>query len=157
MLLMMGFFSIYCGFIYNDYAGMSLNLFGSCYKLTSKHCTYQFGIDPAWGGSLAFVNSFKMKLSVIIAYLHMGLGITLMALNHRYNNNRLGIIAKFIPQILFLTCTFGYMNLLILVKWNTHWSPSDSPPSIINTMISMVLHFGAVQEGTQLYRFQGII
>jgi len=31
MIFLMGFFATYCGFIYNDMAGVRLNLFGSCY------------------------------------------------------------------------------------------------------------------------------
>ena len=31
MILMMGFFAFYCGWIYNDFLGMNLNIFGSCY------------------------------------------------------------------------------------------------------------------------------
>jgi V-type H+-transporting ATPase subunit a len=161
MLLLMGLFSVYNGIIYNDFAGLSLNLFGSCYELQRetwhKVCTYQFGIDPVWQGQLSFVNSFKMKLSVIISYLHMGLGITMMAMNQRYNKNRLGIIAKFFPQILFLTCTFGYMDLLIVTKWNTIYQSKEQPPSIINSMISMILGFGEVEEGTELYRYQSAV
>ena len=90
-----------------------------------------------------------MKLSVIIAYLHMGLGLFLMALNHRNNGNRLGIIAKFLPQMLFLTCSFGYMDILIIVKWLKTY---ENPPSIINAMISMFLGFGKV-EGEALYPY----
>ena len=33
MIVLMGFFAMYCGFIYNDFMGMGLNLFGSCYTL----------------------------------------------------------------------------------------------------------------------------
>lgn len=32
MLLMMGFFAFFCGFMYNDFLSIPLNLFGSCYR-----------------------------------------------------------------------------------------------------------------------------
>jgi len=32
LLLMMGFFACYCGFLYNDFLSIPLNLFGSCYE-----------------------------------------------------------------------------------------------------------------------------
>ena len=31
MILMMGFFAFYCGWIYNDFLGMNVNILGSCY------------------------------------------------------------------------------------------------------------------------------
>ena len=37
MITMMGFFAFYCGFIYNDFMGMNINLFGSCYHPTPKY------------------------------------------------------------------------------------------------------------------------
>lgn len=33
LFTLMGFFATYCGFIYNDFLAMNLNLFGSCYNL----------------------------------------------------------------------------------------------------------------------------
>ena len=32
MILMMGFFAFYCGWVYNDFMGMNMNFFGSCYS-----------------------------------------------------------------------------------------------------------------------------
>jgi V-type H+-transporting ATPase subunit a len=68
MVAMMGFFAFYCGWIYNDFMGYNLNIFGSCYnpplppsddekgsstlepqKPLSDECMYPFGIDPIWG------------------------------------------------------------------------------------------------------------
>lgn len=65
MIAMMGFFAIFCGFIYNDLAGFNMNFFSSCYdpplhpgKDDAKteislyprpNCVYAFGIDPVWG------------------------------------------------------------------------------------------------------------
>ena len=33
LITMMGFFAVYCGFIYNDFMSISLDLFGSCYDV----------------------------------------------------------------------------------------------------------------------------
>jgi V-type H+-transporting ATPase subunit a len=33
LLALMGFFSIYCGLIYNDFLAINLNIFGTCYNI----------------------------------------------------------------------------------------------------------------------------
>jgi V-type H+-transporting ATPase subunit a len=40
-LALMGFFALYCGFIYNDYVSINLNLFGSCYQINKTSITHQ--------------------------------------------------------------------------------------------------------------------
>ena len=82
MLFLMAFFAVYCGFMYNDFMSIPLNLFDSCYTekgvRKDPDCVYPVGIDPVWYGTkqeLIFLNSFKMKISVILAIAHMSLGI----------------------------------------------------------------------------------
>lgn len=103
MIALMGFFAFYCGWIYNDLIGFNTNFFGSCYSppeaveedtdVTTARippkadCVYPFGVDPVWGraqNNLIFVNSLKMKISVIIAIIHMTMGIIVKAFNSRY-------------------------------------------------------------------------
>jgi len=56
MLFLMAFFSVYCGFMYNDFMSLPLNLFDSCYNTKTgerldKDCVYPVGIDPIWYGT----------------------------------------------------------------------------------------------------------
>jgi len=83
MLFLMAFFSVFCGVMYNDFFSIPLNLFDSCYSEKTgirkdPNCVYPVGIDPIWYGTkmeLVFLNSLKMKISVILAIAHMTLGI----------------------------------------------------------------------------------
>ena len=136
MVLMMGFFAFYCGWVYNDFLGMDLNVFGSCYTIQKQNdgtekilppdpnCIYPFGIDPIWGvanNELIFVNSLKMKIAVIIAIIHMVLGVVMKLFNAVYFKRNLEILFEFIPQILFLGLLFVYMDCLIIFKWLKPW------------------------------------
>lgn len=59
---------------------------------TSAECVYPFGVDPVWGVSsnyLNYINSLKMKISVIIAVVHMTLGVFVKATNAKYFNHKL--------------------------------------------------------------------
>lgn len=106
MLMLMGFFACYNGFIYNDFLSLGLNLFGSCYQLNDgeferkEDCAYKFGIDPVWQASnshLSFMNSYKMKLAVIIGVIHMLFGICLKGLNSIHFQNYTDFYFEFIP------------------------------------------------------------
>ncbi len=159
LLVLMGFFGFYCGWIYNDFLSLPVP-YESCYNYDSHpkngtiatfrkaNCTYLFGIDPIWKvakNELSFVNSVKMKLSVIIGVSHMLLGIFLKGLNDYHFQNKLGFFFEFIPQMIFLSMLFGYMDILIIIKWCTDWSKkSFSPPSIITQLLNIFLKFGSV-------------
>lgn len=149
----MGFFGLFCGFIYNDFMSIPLDLFGSCFDETKKktlmksdeNCVYHFGIDPAWlsaSNSLQFFNSFKMKTAIIFGIFQMILGIFLKGLNSLFQLNAVDFFFEFIPQIFFLVCTFGYMVLLIVLKWLSHYDTPKDAPSILNIMLNFPLKMG---------------
>lgn len=53
LFLLMGFFAVFAGIIYNDMMSIPLNLFTTCYdsqtgKLLEKDCIYPVGVDPIW-------------------------------------------------------------------------------------------------------------
>ena len=58
------------------------------------------------------------------------------------------MIFEWVPQQLFLLTTFGYMCVLIIVKWNIPWVeqyPSSNAPSIIGQMIALPLKLGSTE------------
>lgn len=101
-----------------------------------------------------------MKIAVIIAILHMTVGVIIKYLNARYFKRTLETVFEFIPQILFLVLLFGYMDFLIVYKWLTNWGchikidaatgsqgiaclEERMPPSIISTMMDIGLKVGS--------------
>ncbi len=48
---------------------------------------YPLGVDPVWHGTkteLPFLNSMKMKMSILLGVVHMNLGIIMSLLNNNY-------------------------------------------------------------------------
>lgn len=88
----------------------------------------------------------KMKLAVILGVSHMTLGIILKGINARYFYKPLDFYFEFIPQLVLLTVTFGYMNVLIITKWLTPYNNTADAPSIIAIMIDMALTGGGIRE-----------
>ena len=62
-----------------------------------------------------------MKLSVIIAVIHMTVGVCLKAANSIFFKKSLDLFFEFIPQFLLLVGLFGYMDFLIVFKWLKNW------------------------------------
>ncbi|CAN6559731.1 unnamed protein product [Malus baccata var. baccata] len=151
VLLLMSLFSIYCGLIYNEFFSVPFHIFGgSAYKCRDTACSevhtiglikyrdpYPFGVDPSWRGSrseLPFLNSLKMKMSILLGVVQMNLGILLSYFNARFFSSSLDIWYQFVPQIIFLNSLFGYLSLLVVIKWCT-----GSQADLYHVMIYMFL------------------
>lgn len=55
---------------------------------------YPFGVDPTWHGSrseLPFLNSLKMKMSILLGITQMNVGIILSYFNAKYFKNSVDI------------------------------------------------------------------
>jgi len=145
MIIMMGFFAVYAGLIYNDCFSLGLNLFRSrwefdgqedmaveegdvAYQLAefgSDESVYPFGLDPMWhitSNELLFFNSFKMKLSVIFGIFQMFCGTLLKGCNAIYFGEKLDLFFEVIPMIVFAGSLFIYMVILIFMKWSIDWN-----------------------------------
>ncbi|GFR41621.1 hypothetical protein Agub_g2347, partial [Astrephomene gubernaculifera] len=170
-IMLMGLFSIYMGAMYNEFFSMPMTLAGdSAFKcfvngtasatIDRRDCghhggkllmdgsrgPYGFGVDPIWHGTkteLPFLNSMKMKMSILLGVAHMNLGILMSLLNNNYFRDRLSTICEFVPQMIFLNGLFGYLSSLIVGKW-----VSGSTVDLYHVMIYMFLTPGNVTDGT---------
>lgn len=82
-----------------------------------------------------------MKIAVIIAVVHMTVGIILKGLNQLFSRQKRFIFLETLPQLIFFVLLFGYMDFLIVFKWVNEWDPLTIP-SIITTMINIPLKMG---------------
>ncbi|EPY18659.1 V-type H+-transporting ATPase subunit I [Strigomonas culicis] len=169
LLLLMGFFAVYMGLLYNDMFGFSIEIFGSAYlwpqlppegpdgtvypsfpngRPSVKPTTpVIFGVDSAWAeteNKLEFYNSIKMKCSVIVGVVQMMAGVFISLTNYLYFNDNIKLWFRFVPEVVFLSCTFGYMCLLIVVKWLTTWESTHDAPSLLEAMTNFFLSPGTV-------------
>ncbi|KAI0303301.1 ATPase V0/A0 complex subunit [Multifurca ochricompacta] len=169
IILLMGLFSVYTGFIYNDIFSKTLHLFRSGWTFPesgdgivhgeANGHVYPFGLDPGWHGAenaLIFTNSYKMKMSLVLGVTHMTFALCLQVPNHLRFNRLADLYHGFIPQMLFLQSIFGYLVVCIIYKWVVDWSKSSiPPPSLLNMLIAMFLSPGTVED--HLYRGQAFV
>ncbi|EMP27679.1 hypothetical protein UY3_15234 [Chelonia mydas] len=165
LILLMGAFSVYTGFIYNECFSKATAIFPSAWSVATmvKHSNwssdylashafltpdphvtgvfkgpYPFGIDPVWSlanNHLNFLNSFKMKMSVILGIIHMSFGVLLGVFNHLHFRQQYQVALVFLPEALFLLALFGYLVFMIFYKWITF--------SAVNSLLapSILIHF----------------
>ncbi|XP_070185306.1 V-type proton ATPase 116 kDa subunit a 1-like isoform X4 [Littorina saxatilis] len=174
IITLMGLFSIYTGMIYNDIFSKSANIFGSAWRMGDYNETttlseyeeytldpiyffrngtpYPFGIDPMWQpakNKIAFLNSLKMKLAVIVGISQMLFGICLSLFNHLHFRKYLSIFVEFIPEVIFLGCLFMYLVGLIFYKWVTFdASESQCAPALLIQYINMFMFSSKLPNST---------
>jgi V-type H+-transporting ATPase subunit a len=177
IMLMMGIFSMYTGLIYNDVFSKSLSPFPSAWEWkipegweeggkpldaqlgvngTSTY-RYPFGLDWRWHGTendLLFSNSYKMKLSILMGWVHMTYSLCLSYINARHFKTPIDIWGVFLPGMIFFQSIFGYLVFTIVYKWSVDWYAHGlSPPGLLNMLIYMFLSPGKI-DGIALYRGQ---
>eukprot|EP00915_Cephaloidophora_sp_WS-2016_P000770 GHVH01001031.1.p1 GENE.GHVH01001031.1~~GHVH01001031.1.p1 ORF type:complete len:868 (-),score=149.92 GHVH01001031.1:872-3475(-) len=152
IIFMMGIFAIYSGFIYNDILSLGVDLFGTRYSPQTvvgdkrtwevspneEYFPYPFGFDPVWKSAeneLTFLNSFKMKFSIIVAGWHMGLGVVFKGANAVLKKDAISFTCEFIPQMLLFTLFVFYIDFMIIYKWVT----PGGAPNLINAIIEYAM------------------
>lgn len=165
IILLMGIFGIYAGFLYNDLFSKSMNIAGSNFYINRTSLdeiasdgvevqldpkfeftgdSYIFGLDPAWQVStnkIIFHNTIKMKLSIIIGVVHMLFGVCMSLPNHIHLRRKMNIILEFIPQFLFLLCLFGYMVFMIFFKWTVYGPKMEDVQKGSSCAPSILIYF----------------
>ena len=175
IIFLMSIFSIYTGLIYNDVFSKSLNIFGSHwssqrFEFTASNSSplvlsnsfmldpkddasyasdpYPMGIDPVWqsaSNKIGFLNTYKMKISLIFGVIHMTFGVMLSLWNKLNKRQYSQILLEFIPQLVFLLGIFGYLILMIFIKWIMYGANQAEPfsehcaPNLLITFINMML------------------
>uniref|UniRef100_A0A7N8X9C6 V-type proton ATPase subunit a n=1 Tax=Mastacembelus armatus TaxID=205130 RepID=A0A7N8X9C6_9TELE len=187
LILLMGLFSIYTGAIYNECFSRGLNTFGSTWHVRPMFekniwnasvlagnqylsmdpvvsgvftSPYPFGIDPVWGlanNKLTFLNSYKMKMSVIIGIIHMTFGVCLSFFNYWNFRQISNVFFVLIPELLFMLCLFGYLVFMVVFKWIAYTpAQSKTAPSILIHFIDMFL-FTDNADNPPLYKGQNVV
>lgn len=168
IILLMGLFSFYTGFIYNDIFSKSMNIFGTRWFVNHtseeiladdeitlipssnyKGTPYVFGLDPVWqaaSNKIIFLNSLKMKMSIILGITHMLFGVTCSTFNYIHFKKYYSLVLEFIPQILLLIFLFLYMVIMMFMKWAWYSGEYDK-----STDIDVLKHSSSCAPSVLIY------
>lgn len=185
IILLMGLFSMYTGLIYNDVFSKSMNLFGSSWTINFNETVimrdnlldldpkddlsdkvYPIGLDPVWqlgANKIIFLNSYKMRLSIIFGVVHMIFGVCISTVNHVHFKKKINIVLEFLPQLLLMILLFAYMAFMMFLKWVLYSAKNEElpytpgcAPSILIMFINMMLFKGSEPlEGCNEFMFTG--
>jgi V-type H+-transporting ATPase subunit a len=105
-----------------------------------------------------------MKLSIVLGVCQMVLGITMSYKNATFHNRPLDVWHVFIPQMIFMNAIFGYLVIIILMKWAINWDsaacrldPNCIAPDLKTVLINMFMSPGTVEPLGQLYTGQAFV
>uniref|UniRef100_A0AC35U7X6 V-type proton ATPase subunit a n=1 Tax=Rhabditophanes sp. KR3021 TaxID=114890 RepID=A0AC35U7X6_9BILA len=124
-------------------------------KFTFNHTEgpYEVGVDPIWNiakNKLNFLNSLKMKASVLLGIAQMTFGLFLSFFNYWKKRSWIDILTNFVPQLCFLSAIFVYLCLQIIMKWvyysvfpgtilEIEYPGTHCAPSLLIGLINMVM------------------
>lgn len=120
VLLLRGLSSITFGFLYSDSTSFPINIFGG--RATSRNSIeniYPSGLiligitlKTMW----IFTTSVKMKISIIIGFFHLGLGVVISFWDLLYFKDKVDLFCVVIPQAFAFAAFLVYLDFLIFRK-----------------------------------------
>ncbi|KAJ8307251.1 hypothetical protein KUTeg_015335 [Tegillarca granosa] len=145
IILMMGAFSMYTGLLYNDIYSKSISIFSSSwypidpntnktYSLSTLEANNQLQLHPIYSNQLG---PYPFGLDP-----------------KRYFKKPLNIFCEFIPQVVFLASIFGYLVILVFVKWVKYDGSPESTRKAPNLLIGLINMF-LFQGSKDQYMFTG--
>lgn len=98
-----------------------------------------------WGvaeNGLNFENSLKMKISMVVAFVHMVFGTVMKMINELKRGQKKHFYFDSMPKLVLMFTTVGYLVYLIIAKWLTDYTGRENvAPSVINSMLELYLGF----------------
>ena len=74
---------------------------------------------------IEFLNSYKMKISLIFGLLHMMFGLTLSLVNKIIKREPHKIYLEFVPHLGFITFIFFDLVFMMFYKWATYYADNS--------------------------------